>query len=62
MFVLDELDGPESGCSCGDQGGIVASGGVLEGAEGSEGRVVVLLGVSLRKEKERRDSTETKPW
>lgn len=53
MFVLDELDGPESGCSCRDQGGVVTGGRVLEGAEASEGRVVVLLSVSLWNENER---------
>lgn len=54
----------------------MAGGGVLEGAEGGEGGVVVLLGVSLWTgrevrargreggggEQEEGDSTDVKPW
>lgn len=46
MLVLDKLDGPETSRIGWDECSIVSGGGVLNRAEGGEGRVVVLDRVS----------------
>lgn len=43
VLVRDEFDGPGAGEVGGDEGGVVAGGRILEGSEGREWGVMVLV-------------------